>query len=97
MASSFPTPFWTLATAPCEKAWAVAEIALSVCIAFVATMPKSQSGSSRRIRRGAQPRRDLAGAGEREPVLLDHLHMGTIEVVRPDLDVVELREVRGEE
>ena len=46
IASSLPTPFCTDATAPSEKAWAVAATAPSVCIAFVATIPKSQAGSS---------------------------------------------------
>ena len=45
-ASSLPTPFWTEATAPSAKACAVAAIAASVCIAFVATIPKSHAGSS---------------------------------------------------
>ena len=44
--SSLPTPFWTDATAPSANACAVAAIAASVCIAFVATIPKSQAGSS---------------------------------------------------
>ena len=44
--SSLPTPFWTDATAPSAKACAVAAIAASVCIAFVATIPKSHAGSS---------------------------------------------------
>ena len=46
IASSFPTPFCTDATAPSAKAWAVAATAAAVCIAFVATIPKSQAGSS---------------------------------------------------
>ena len=44
--SSFPTPFCTVATAPPAKACAVAAIAPSVCIAFVATIPKSHAGSA---------------------------------------------------
>ena len=45
--SSLPTPFITDATAPrSAKACAVAAIAASACIAFVATIPKSQAGSS---------------------------------------------------
>ena len=44
--SSLPTPFCTVATAPSAKAWAVAAIAPSVCIAFVATIPKSHAGSA---------------------------------------------------
>jgi hypothetical protein len=43
--SSLPTPFWTEATHPSTKAAAVAAIAASVCIAFVATRPKSHGGS----------------------------------------------------
>ncbi len=45
-ASSFPSPFCTVATQPSAKACAVAAIAELVCIAFVATMPKSHGGSS---------------------------------------------------
>ena len=37
--SSFPTPFITDATAPSANACAVAVIAPSACIAFVATIP----------------------------------------------------------
>ena len=44
--SSLPTPFWTEATAPSANACAVAAIAASVCIAFVATIPNSHGGSS---------------------------------------------------
>ena len=44
-ASSLPIPFWTEQTAPSANAAAVAAIAGSVCIAFVATIPKSQAGS----------------------------------------------------
>ena len=44
--SSFPTPFMTLATAPPANACAVAAIAPSACMAFVATMPNSHAGSS---------------------------------------------------
>ena len=44
--SSLPIPFCTVATQPSANACAVARIAGSVCIAFVATMPKSQAGSS---------------------------------------------------
>ena len=42
--SSLPSPFWTVATQPSANACAVAAIADSVCIAFVATMPKSHGG-----------------------------------------------------
>ena len=44
--SSLPTPFITDATAPSANACAVAAIAASACIAFVATIPKSHGGSS---------------------------------------------------
>jgi len=44
--SSFPIPFCTVATQPLANARAVARIAASVCIAFVATIPKSHGGSS---------------------------------------------------
>ena len=44
--SSLPIPFWTVATEPLANACAVAAIAASVCIALVATIPKSQAGSS---------------------------------------------------
>jgi hypothetical protein len=42
--SSLPIPFWTEQTEPSANACAVAAIAASVCIAFVATMPKSHGG-----------------------------------------------------
>ena len=44
-ASSLPIPFWTEQTEPSANAAAVAAIAGSVCIAFVATIPKSQAGT----------------------------------------------------
>ena len=44
--SSFPTPFCTEHTEPSANARAEAAIAGSVCIDFVATIPKSQAGSS---------------------------------------------------
>jgi hypothetical protein len=47
IASSLPTPFCTDATHPPANARAAAATAAPVCIAFVATMPKSQAGSSR--------------------------------------------------
>ena len=66
--SSLPIPFWTVATQPSANACAVAAIAGSVCIAFVATMPKSQGGSSAAsaVARGRPTH--LAGAGEPQPV-----------------------------
>ena len=44
--SSLPIPFCTVQTEPSANACAVAAIALSVCIAFVSTIPKSHGGSS---------------------------------------------------
>ena len=46
IASSFPTPFCTEHTEPSENAWATAAMAAPVCMLFVATIPKSQDGSS---------------------------------------------------
>src|SRR3954449_7301448 len=46
MASSLPRPFCTVATHPSVNACAVASIAAVVCIALVATIPKSHGGSS---------------------------------------------------
>ncbi len=68
--SSLPIPFCTEATAPSANAGAVAAIAGSVCIAFVATIPKSHGGSSRRVRGRAHLPDDLAGA--REPQAARH-------------------------
>ena len=72
-------------------------IAGSVCIAFVATMPKSHGGSSCGVGRRAQPAEHLAGAGEPQPVRVDRVDVLARRVVRPDLDVVELREIRREQ
>src|SRR5690242_2804786 len=44
-----------------------------------------------------EPCRELAGPGEPEAALVDRAHVRAVEVVRPDLDLVELREVRREE
>jgi hypothetical protein len=46
MTSSFPTPFCTDATAASANACAVAAIAPSVCIAFVATIANSHGGTA---------------------------------------------------
>ena len=75
----------------------MAAIADSVCIAFVATIPKSQAGSSRGVRRRPHAPDDLARPGEPEPVRVDRVDVRAVEVVRPHLDVVELREVRREQ
>ena len=44
--SSLPSPFCTLATAASAKTSAQAATAARVCSALVATMPKSQGGTS---------------------------------------------------
>ena len=95
--SSLPTPFITDATAPSAKACAVAEIADSACIAFVATMPKSHGGSAAGVARRAEARVDVACAGEPQAVAFDRVDVGLVEVERPYLDVVEGGEVGGEE
>ena len=96
--SSLPTPFWTDATAPSANACAVAAIAASVCIAFVATIPKSQAGSSAaslvaRIRVACTSPAPVS----RSPRSLIASTCACVEVVRPDLDVVERGEVGREE
>ena len=66
--SSLPSPFCTVATQPSANACAVASIAGSVCIAFVATMPKSQAGSSAASVVAREPAEHLARAGQPQPV-----------------------------
>ncbi len=66
--SSLPSPFWTVATQPSAKACAVAAIAGSVCIAFVATMPKSHGGSVRGVAVARGRPDDVARAGEPQAV-----------------------------
>ena len=69
--SSLPIPFCTEQTAPSANACAVAAIAGSVCIAFVATIPKSQAGSSPASRRRAHAARRTSPAPEsRSPFAL---------------------------
>jgi hypothetical protein len=46
IASSLPTPFCTEQTEPSANACATAAMAASVCMLFVATIPKPQGGSS---------------------------------------------------
>ena len=75
----------------------MAATAADVCIAFVATMPKSHGRQLARVGRRAHPPDDVAGAGEPQAVRVDRVDVLAREVVRPDLDVVELREVRREE
>ena len=97
MTSSLPTPFCTEATAPLARAGADTVIARSVCIAFVATIPKSHAGECRRVGRRANVRGDLAGPREPQAVRVDRVHVRLREVVRPDLDILELCEVRREQ
>ncbi len=97
IASSLPSPFCTDATQPPAKACAVASAAADVCIAFVATIPKSHGGSSDGVRRRANFSDNVPGAGEPEPVRVDRVDVLLREVVGPDLDVVELRQVRREQ
>ena len=56
---------------------------------------------ARRKRRGVRGRRepadDVARPGEPQPVRVDRVDVRLRDVVRPDLDVVELREVRREQ
>ncbi len=95
--SSLPMPFCTVATQPPANACAVAAIAASVCIAFVATMPKSHCGSSCGSVVARSRAEHVAGAGEPQPVRVDRVDVRLRRVVRPDLDVVELREIRREQ
>ena len=66
--SSLPSPFCTVATQPSANACAVAAIAGSVCIAFVATMPKSHEGiaAASLVARGCPD--DFPGTGQPEAV-----------------------------
>ena len=79
------------------NAWAVASIAAPVCMHFVATIPKSQDGSSAASVVARSAADDVACAGEPQPVRVDRVDVGPVEVVGPDLDVVEPREVRREQ
>ena len=97
IASSLPTPFCTEATLPSANAWAVASIAAAVCMHFVATIPKSQAGSSAASVVARRRPVDLARAGEPQPVAVDRVDVRAVEVVRPDLDVVEPGQVRREQ
>ena len=95
--SSLPIPFCTVATDPFANAWAVAAIAPSVCIAFVATMPKSHGGSSAASVVARTLPDDVARAGQAQPVAVDRVDVVAREVVGPDLDVVERPEIGGEQ
>ena len=46
IASSLPTPFWTEQTLASSRAWTTEATAAPVCMLFVATIAKSQAGSS---------------------------------------------------
>ncbi len=95
--SSLPIPFCTEQTEPSPKACAVAAIAGSVCIDFVATIPSSHGGSSAGVRGRPRVADHLPGAREPEPARVDRVHVVLRQVVRPHLDVVEQREIRREE
>ena len=97
MASSFPSPFCTVATQPSAKAWAVASTAAEVCIAFVATMPKSHGGSSAASDVARSLPSTSPGTAQPETVAVDRGDVVRSEVVSPDLHVLELREVGREE
>ena len=59
--------------------------------------PEVARRERRRVARRLQPRVHLAGAGEPEAVRVDRVDVRLEEVERPDLDVVERREVGREE
>ena len=95
--SSLPTPFITDATAPSAKACAVAASA----DVRVHRLGRDDAEVTRRQRGGVARRTkagvDAAGAREREPVALDRVDVSLVEVERPHLDVVEGRQVGGEQ
>ena len=64
---------------------------------FVATIPSSHGGSAAGSAVAWTRPDDLAGAGQPQPARVDRVHVLLPRVVRPDLDVVERAEVRGEE
>ena len=59
--------------------------------------PEVARGQVARVRRSARVPDDLARAREPQPRAVDRVDMRLVEVVGPDLDVVEAGEVRGEE
>ena len=71
--SSLPTPFCTVATAPSAKACAAAAMAPSVCIDFVATIPKSHAGSADASVVAVGKPSASPGAGEPEPARVDRV------------------------
>ena len=92
-----PRPFWTVATQPSANACAVAAIAGSVCIAFVATMPKSHGGIALASAVACGCPTTSPAPESRRPSRLIAVDVELVEVERPDLDVVEQREVRREQ
>ena len=97
ISSSLPAPFCTEQTAPSRNAWAVSAMARSVCMLLTATIPKSHGRQLVRARRRLHPPDELAGARDPQPVLVDRRDVRLVQVVGPDLDVVELRERRREQ
>ena len=95
--SSLPMPFCTVATQPSANACAVAAIAGSVCIAFVATMPKSHGGSSAASLVACRRPSTSPAPVSRRPSRLIASTCSLRQVVRPHLDVVERRQVRREQ
>ena len=93
IASSFPTPFCTDATAPSANACAVAAIARLGVHRLRRDDPEVAWRELGGVRRRAQPPDDLARARQPQPVRVDRVDVRAVEVVRPDLDVLELREV----
>ena len=78
IASSLPSPFCTDATHPSANACAVAAIAAAVCIAFVATMPKSHGGIPAASLVAAWTPDDVAGAGEPQAVAVDRVDVHSL-------------------
>ena len=95
--SSLPIPFCTLHTAPSANTCAVAAIAASVNVVFVATMPSSHGGISRGVGARLEAGGELRAAGEPQPVARDRGDVRGGDVVRPHLDVVEPGQVCREE
>ena len=97
ISSSLPTPFCTLQTAPSAKIADAAAIAEAVCIDLVATMPKSQGGISPASVRAWTGATISARPVSRSPRGVDRRDVVGDDVVGPHLDVLERRQMRGEE
>ena len=95
--SSLPIPFWTVATEPSANACAVAAIAASVCIALVATIPKSHCGSSAASAVARTLPVTSPAPVRRSPSRLIGVDVVAHQVVGPHLDVVERPEIGGEQ